>query len=354
MLALTLLLSTSLPFRSLNHQTLPAPSNDFYFVAMGDNRPAGAGIPPTASFKSLLQEVAVIGPAFVLSSGDLFYGNEETLDQYKQEEAWMRPLLEALPCPFFNAPGNHEINNRQEFRSEYESQWGATYGSFEYGGFQFLAVCTELGPDRASIFGEQKDWLTKALAQKKPSVVFQHHPVFARSTNSDPKEEAVVKDPAEIHALYKDGGVQMVLEGHDHIYDRQEHDGIPYIIAGGAGAPLDGPAQVGGYFHFLLVHAKDGKLEATPIPMGTLEVVSLGDGKVAAANYADTDLPVTNVSIQSTRKPSSVTGSYTTKKGKPKDVPARIVSVSEVDGAFITRVELTLPKHRATMLTLAY
>lgn len=351
---LATILFAGLPFSSLNHQTLPPSTNDFYFIAMGDNRPAGAGLPPTSTFRSLLNEVATIAPAFVISSGDIFYGNEETLDQYKTEEAEMRPLIDSLPCPFYNAPGNHEINNRPEFLAEYTANWGAPYGSFEYGGLRFIAVCSELPADRPSIFGEQKTWLQGLFSDKKPSVVFQHHPVFARSTNTDPKEDSVIKDSEAVHAMYRDGGVKLVVEGHDHIYDRQEHDGIPYIIAGGGGAPLDGPTNVGGFFHFLLIHVSDGKIEATPVPMGTLDVVSLPDGTTAAANYADVDLPVTNVLIHSAQEPKSVTGAYTTKKGKPKDVPAKIVSVQKQADGYQVRVALTLPKHRATILKLGY
>ena len=343
-----------LPFGPLNHKTLPAPSSDFTFVAMGDNRPAGAGLPPTTTFRSLIDEVATIGPAFVISSGDLFYGNEETLDQYKIEEGWMRPILDKLPCPFYNAPGNHEINNRPEFLEEYTSSWGQTYGAFQYGGLRFVAVCTELPADRPGIYGDQKTWLQNLLSDRMPTVVFQHHPIYARSTNPDPKEEAVIKDAETVHQLYKDGNVKMVVEGHDHIFDRQEHDGIPYIIAGGGGAPLDGPTNVGGFFHFLLVHVSNGKMEATPIPMGTLDVVRLADGSTAVANYADVDLPVTNVLIHTLQMPTAVTGSYTTKKGKPKDVPAKIVKVNKVSNGYQAQIALTLPKHRATILKLAY
>lgn len=353
MIATTLFLAT-LPFAPLNHKSLPAPTNDFYFVAMGDNRPAGAGLPPTATFRGLLNEVAAIGPAFVLSTGDLFYGNEESVEQYKIEEGWMRPLLEALPCPFYNSAGNHEINNRPEFLSEYEAQWGQCYGSFEYGGLRFVAVCPELPAERPGIYGEQKAWLEGLLSDHKPSVIFQHHPVFARSTNTDPKEDATIKDAAQVHALYRDGGVKVVFEGHDHIYDRQEHDGIPYIIAGGSGAPLDGPTNVGGFFHFVLVHVVDGKVEATVVPAGTLEVVKLKDGSTAAGNYADVDLPASNILIDADRTPKGVTASYTTKKGKPKEVTASVVSVTKTARGFQVRVSAVLPKHRATIFRLTY
>lgn len=349
--ALALYFQTALT--PLNHKPMPPESSDFTFIALGDNRPAGAGLPPTRTYRELIEEVSVIGPAFVLSSGDLYYGNEETLDMYKQEEAWMKPLLESLPCPFYNAPGNHEINNRADFLAEYQASTGPLYGSFEYGGIRFVAVCTELPGSKAHVDGAQLDWLKGLLGTKKPTVLFQHHPIFKRPTNPDAKEEAQVADSAVLHALYVAGGAQMVVEGHDHIYDQQTVDGVNYTIAGGAGAPLDGQTKDGGYFHFLLVHVKDGQMTATPVPLGTLEILSQGDGKTFAANYADTDLPISNLRVTSTFEPKAVTASYTTKKGKATDVAVKILKVEKSETGYVATLGLQLPKHRATLVKLA-
>jgi len=338
-------------FQPLNHKPLPPSSNDFWFVALGDNRPAGAGLPPTRTFRELIEEVSIIDPAFVISSGDLLYGNEETVDQYRQEVKWMKPLLDSMPCAFFNAPGNHEINNRPEFMKEYIAAFGPLYGSFEFGGIRFVGVCTEVPAEKPSIFGDQLTWLQKLATEKKPTVYFEHHPIFPRASNAE-KETAGVANAAELHALYRDSGAVMVLEGHDHIYDAQMHDGVDYRIAGGAGAPLDGATKDGGYFHFLLVHAHDGKLDSTPIPSGTLEVVPISDGVVAVADYAYADLPLNNVRITSKFEPKSVKADYTSKTGKTKSVDATIVRTTKVGDHFETQVSLLLTRAKATFVRL--
>ena len=344
-------LLTQAPFPSINQRPLPTSKSDFWFVALGDNRPAGAGLPPTQTFKSLLAEVGTIGPEFVLSSGDLLYGNEETLKQYNQEIQWIKPLVRSLPCPFFNAPGNHEINNRADFYKAYTNAFGAPYGAFDFGGFRFVAVCTEIPAEKPSIFGDQLDWLKKTLDGSKPAVVFQHHPVFVRASNSE-KETAHVDQSAEIHQIYLKGGAKLVIEGHDHIYNAQVHDGIDYRIAGGAGAPLDGPAEEGGYYHFVLVHAHDGQLDATVVPLGTLEVLPNGDGSVIVSDYANVDLPCTNVVIKTSFKPKSLKASYTTKKKKVVAVTAQILSTQKVGTAYETRVSLVAPRAHATEIQL--
>ena len=334
-------------FPSINQRPLPPTKPDFWFVALGDNRPAGPGLPPTQTFKSLLAEVGAIG----LSSGDLLYGNEETLTQYKQEIAWIKPLVATLPCPFFNAPGNHEINNREDFYQAYTQAFGAPYGSFDFGGIRFVAVCTEIPAEKPSIFGEQLDWLKRTLDGSKPAVVFQHHPVFVRESNNE-KETAHVDQSAMIHQIYLKGGAKLVVEGHDHIYNAQVHDGIDYRIAGGAGAPLDGPAEEGGYYHFVLVHAHNGQLDATVVPLGTLEVLSAGDGIGVVCDYANVDLPCTNIVIKSSFKPKALTAFYTTKKKKTVEVKAQLLSTKQVGTGFESRIALVASRAKATTIKL--
>lgn len=343
-----------IPFQPLNHKPLPPSQNDFYFVAMGDNRPAGAGLPPTHTFKELLKEISVIDPTFVISTGDLLYGNEESLDQYKQEEAWMKPLVDTLPCPFYNVPGNHEVNNRPEFLDEYTKTMGAAYGKFDFGGYRFVAVCTELAGANAAVDGSELAWLKQEFGKPQPTITFEHHPVFERPGNSDTQEEACVANATEMSDLYKQGGVKLAFEGHDHVYNRQEHDGVSYIIAGGSGAPLDAAPTDGGYFHFVLVHVSPSGVDATPVPMGAIEVVDRGDGSAVISDYADVNLPVSNLTITSKQKPAGVSAGYKTKKGKVKEVDSRILETRATGNGYETRVALVLPKHHATFVTLSF
>ncbi|HTQ11571.1 MAG TPA: metallophosphoesterase, partial [Fimbriimonadaceae bacterium] len=167
-------------FQPVNHIPLPPEKTDFYFVALGDNRPAGAGQPPTDVFKEILREVSWIHPAFVISTGDLIYGNEETLQQYKQECAWIKPLVAEIGVPFFNAPGNHEMNARPEFQAEYTKELGQMYGSFDYGGCRFIALATDTGTTTAQYTPEELTWLNQALSDKKPAFIYQHRPIYIR------------------------------------------------------------------------------------------------------------------------------------------------------------------------------
>src|SRR6185503_2244129 len=86
-----------------------------------------------------------------------------------------------------------------------------------------------------------------------------------------------------------------VFSGHDHVYERAEHDGIHYFVSGGAGAPLyprrpaPNPVDVAAVvsfertLHYLRVNVTSDRVEVTAVrPDGTvIETVSWADAPVA-------------------------------------------------------------------------
>jgi hypothetical protein len=335
------------PFQPVNHLPLPKESNEFTFVALGDNRPAGSGQPPTDVFKRILTEVGWIHPAFVLSTGDLIYGNEESVDMYRKECAWIKPIIASIGVPFFNAPGNHEINGRAEFQAEYVKLLGPMYGSFDYGGCRFIALATDTAETTAKYAPEEIPWLDSALSSKKPAFIYQHHPVFARPVKG-PEDGAAVADGTSFAAKFSASNVQAVFEGHDHVFNHQSHDGVEYFIAGGAGAPLDANPEDGGYFHYVLVHVKNGKADYTVMPLGSIDVRQNGDD-IRVSSYCNADVDLGNVVVTSAKAPHAVHASYD-KKGKMTETNAGIVSVEKSGNGFIVHLSLSLKKHRQTII----
>ncbi len=337
-------------FQPINHIPLPPESNDFTFVALGDNRPAGAGQPPTEVFRHILTEVSWIHPAFVLSSGDLIYGNEESIEQYRKECDWIRPLLTSVGVPFFNAPGNHEINGRADFQAEYLKQFGPMYGYFDYGGCRFIALATDSADSTANFTKDELAWIDTALAGKKPSFVYQHRPYFARKP--DPADSATVENGGPVAAKFAAANVKAVFEGHDHVFNHSVHDGIDYYIAGGAGAPLDAAPDEGGFFHYVLVHVKDGKVkDVTVMPLGSIDVRQTGSD-IRVSSYVDADVDLRNVVVSWPTRPSAVHAAYD-KKGKMADTDASIVSVEKNGSGYLVHISLSLKKHRQTIVHLS-
>lgn len=80
---------------------------------------------------------------------------------------------------------------------------------------------------------EQIDWLRQTLSRTTTAdwtIVIQHHPPFSAGYHSShgPSE-------ANLVPLYTEFGVDLVLAGHDHDYQRTKpQDGVTYIVSGGA------------------------------------------------------------------------------------------------------------------------
>jgi len=81
----------------------------------------------------------------------------------------------------------------------------------------------------------QRSWLENALERSDASwlIAAFHHPAFSCSKHGS--TDAVVDDWVP---LFEEHGVDLVLNGHDHNYQRFRHAGVTYIVTGGGGAPL--------------------------------------------------------------------------------------------------------------------
>ena len=348
MLTVAALLFAGANFGASNGKPLPPSTDNFDFIALGDNRPVGAGMPPTPIFKSILKDVANLGPAFVLSSGDIVFGNDEPLETYKSECDAIQALINALPCPLYNAPGNHEINDRKEFYDEYTRRFGATFGSFKFGQWKFVEISTEELGFSPGVAPAELGWLNNELSSPEPKMVFHHHPLYTRKTNTE--TGAGITNHDMVAAMYKTGNVKYAFQGHDHVFNHQTHDGTEFYISGGAGAPLDAPPEDGGFFHFLVVHVNGAKVEIDPIPAGAIQIAPTRNG-IIVGNYSDFDLHFHHLSVPCTAKPSSVTAK-SVKKKSTKEVTVKVVSVDEANGGYTAIVDLTAPPHAPTFVEL--
>ena len=64
--------------------------------------------------------------------------------------------------------------------------------------------------------------------------------------------------------------VDHVFLGHIHLYDHREVNGVPYVVSGGAGAPLDDKDGFGeGKYHVVLVEIDGNQVSQRMIPIQT-------------------------------------------------------------------------------------
>jgi len=188
--------------------------------------------------------VAAAHPDAVLVLGDNQYENA-ALPAFQQsyDPTWGR--FKGITFPVL---GNHEYQTPGA--AGYFAYFGALarnttggYYSFNLGSWHFIALnseCNEPGVGGCGAGSPQEQWLLGDLAANRNlcTVAFWHEPRFTSGRNlNHPALQAIWND---LYAF----GAELVLNGHDHIYERfapqnplQEADphGIREIIAGGGG-----------------------------------------------------------------------------------------------------------------------
>ena len=212
-------------------RTFPAsPASPVAFIVTGDSRSNHV------QHAKLVARVLSEAPDFLVSTGDLVGDGRDASDWdvfFKTEEALLRST------PFFPAMGNHDAMGLLN-----ETKLNRWFGRGRYyqvdaGPVILLLVDTTLAFGGGSV---QAAWLEERLAAAKAAkaegraswiVAVHHHPAFSSSHHGS--EPSVQR---ELVPLYEAAGVDLVLNGHDHVYERSESHGITYIVTGGAGAPL--------------------------------------------------------------------------------------------------------------------
>ncbi len=239
----------------------------FSFAAAGDHRPNSDTTVQPAMWGTIVGQMTGEGLDLALNVGDIIYGTgSDSLAQNVAKYQGMFAVTTQLTSstPMYVAAGNHERLNYADSRAGFEQEFtfpvnngasaateGEHYYSFDNGDTHFIALSTEIPGQEGMITGSQKAWLEQDLAANEEPwiVVFMHRPLFSGQHGGDPwvnlSNTAGQQNKADIHALFLQYGVDVVLEGHDHYYLRHVEDGIQYIITGGGGAPVSGTPALG-------------------------------------------------------------------------------------------------------------
>ena len=217
----------------------PAPGGSFRAIFVGDTMaPYSDGV---------FARMAAEAPELLLHGGDLQYQSNPA-DTWTGLSWAMAPATETAALQA--TVGNHEHEDRDEFSQMYrrlldgqgEGVADADYYRLDHGGVRFLALDSEAQVEAHQLTAEgslQLAWLQEQLtdAATDPSVhavvPFFHRPIYTLAEHA-PSEGL----RAVLHPLFVDHGVTLVLQAHNHSYERMEADGVTYVTDGGGGALL--------------------------------------------------------------------------------------------------------------------
>jgi len=227
----------------------------FRFLLYGDNRT------DDAAHAAVVRAMVSSASSFLVNTGDMVSngGSKAQWQTFFDIEA---PLTRERPI--FATVGNHELVDGAGL--EYVRYFGPAElpkallapastitgtaldagaaqlsldqlsGTFRWSNARFFLVNGMVqytsGPTRA--------WLDKVLADADSEaglvwrIVVVHHGPWS----SGPHGDNALLDEAKIPDLFRAHKIDIVLSGHDHIYERGIAGGLPYMVSGGGGAPL--------------------------------------------------------------------------------------------------------------------
>lgn len=222
------------------------------FLAFGDS---GEGGPDQ---RALAQWMFDVPAELIVHTGDVAY-DDGTLGQYEDNVFGIyHQLLRNLP--FYPAAGNHDYRTMQggPFRQVFSLPGSERWYSFDHGSVHFVALDTEAD------YKTQARWLADDLAKTSLPwrVVYLHRPPY--SSGSHGSDTGLRRALAPV---LEAGGVQLVLTGHDHDYERTTPQrGVHYIVTGGGGRGTYGvdrsdfTAFSEAVIHFVYVEASSDEL----------------------------------------------------------------------------------------------
>jgi calcineurin-like phosphoesterase family protein len=268
----------------------------FGFVALGD-----MGV--TAQSRAALEQTAALDPAFVLHAGDLSYAEGDPVVW----KTWF-DLVEPVAATrlWLPALGNHETYTAAPtstlglgpageialYRQRFSLPAPELHYSLDWQGVHFVSLDTFSGDTAAAEAALPEDelaWLAQDLeahAAAAWTIVFLHEPAY--SSNSHGSSARVQQS---LVPLFEQHGVDLVLQAHDHAYERtfalrggtvvdsnattyREGEGVVYVTTGGGGeslyngwaqpAPAWSAARQDDY-HVLAVRVTPMSIEAHPV-----------------------------------------------------------------------------------------
>lgn len=202
------------------------------------------------AFQTAIKQINLAKPDFVVHVGDLTpSGQEEEMVDFLQAS-------NELFCPLYSVPGNHDVKTSKS--TLYEKMLAPAYYTFDWGVNSLVFLDNSSG----SLSGEQLSFLGDAAGKSRKALVFMHMPVVDPRGGTDDHamtdKVAVATFLSQLHELSKN--LRAVFNGHIHMYDQYQQDGVQYVTSGGGGASLYAEADKGGYHHWLMIHDLGGNI----------------------------------------------------------------------------------------------
>jgi 3',5'-cyclic AMP phosphodiesterase CpdA len=205
------------------HLTLPLQAKSVRFAVIGDS---GTGAREQYEVGRQMERYHNVFPFdFVIMLGDNIYGSKSGAAFKKKFEDPYKPLLDS-GVKFYASLGNHDDPNERFYKPF--NMDGHRYYTFEKGNAEFYAL------DSNYMDPEQLGWLEQKLSGSHATwkLCFFHHPLYSDARFHGPDVDLRQR----VEPIFEKDGVDVVLSGHEHVYERiKPQHGIYYFVLGNAG-----------------------------------------------------------------------------------------------------------------------
>jgi 3',5'-cyclic AMP phosphodiesterase CpdA len=202
---------------------LPLKPDSVRFAVVGDSGSGDRAEYETAEQMQKFQRASRF--SFVIMLGDNLYGGSAPGDY---ENRFARPYKSLLDSgvKFYASLGNHDNVNETAYAPF--NMNGNRYYTYTQGEVQFFVL------DSNYVDGPQLEWLKRELAKSAAhwKIAYFHHPLYSsgKRHGSDADLRTVLEP------LFVKYGMNVVLSGHDHVYERiVPQNGILYFVMGSSG-----------------------------------------------------------------------------------------------------------------------
>ncbi len=235
---IALVLLAASPGLQAQELRLPLKKDSIRFAVMGDT-----GTASTAQF-DVGKQMKAFHEKFpfdtVLMLGDNLYGGSSNPDAFRSRFEAPYAALLAAKVKFYASLGNHDNPTQANYKDW--NMGGQRFYTFRIGGgavgVRFFAL------DSNYMDKEQLDWVEAELKKSKSEwkIAFFHHPLYS----SGRKHGSTTDLRAALEPIFVANGVNVVLAGHDHFYERiKEQQGIYHFVVGASGSLRKGDIDRG-------------------------------------------------------------------------------------------------------------
>lgn len=202
---------------------LPLEQKSVRFAVIGDN---GTGDSPQYEIAQQMETYhKVVKFDFVIMMGDNIYGGHRPKDFERKFEKPYKSLLDD-GVKFYACLGNHDVSEEVQYKPF--NMNGQHYYTFKKGDVEFFVL------DSNYMDSKQLDWIQQQLSASsaKWKIVYFHHPLYSDGRFHGPDVDL----RNQVMPIFEKYGVNVVMSGHDHVYERfKPEGGIYFFLVGNSG-----------------------------------------------------------------------------------------------------------------------